>query len=93
LSNIEPLAGIRVYFRDPIPLLASGAAADVLVRDIDLNSNALYLGTEIEAGVLARVFSDLGLSARGAVFIPNSDAFTSDRGLGFVLKLEASVAM
>ncbi len=93
LSNIEPLARVLVFFRDPVPFWASGAPADILVNDIDPNSNALYLGTEIEAGVLARLFSDLGLSVIGGVFVPNSAAFTSDRDMGFVLKLEASFAM
>jgi hypothetical protein len=96
LSNIEPLVGARVYFRDPVPLLISGTPADILVQDLNPTSTALYLGTEIEAGVLARIFSDLGLSVRGAVFLPSSggsNAFSSSRDMGFVLKIEASAAL
>jgi hypothetical protein len=93
LSNIEPLVGARVFFRDPLPLIVSGTPADILVSDLNPSSNALYLGTEIEAGVMARIFSDLGLSVKGGVFVPNSDAFTSNRGIGFVLKIEASAAL
>jgi len=96
LSNIEPLVGARVFFRDPVPLLVSGTPADILVNDLNPSSTALYLGTEIEAGVLARIFSDLGLSVKGGVFLPSaggSNAFTSNRGTGFVLKIEASAAM
>jgi hypothetical protein len=96
LSNIQPEVGARVYFRDPIPLLVSGTPADIGVKDLNASSNALYLGTEVEAGVLARIFSDLGLSVRGGVFIPSSggsNAFTSSRDIGFVLKIEASAAM
>jgi hypothetical protein len=93
LSHIEPLVGARVFFRDPVPFLVSGTPADILVNDVNPSSTALYLGTEIEAGVLARIFSDLGLSVRGGVFLPNSAAFTSNRDIGFVLKIEASVAM
>ncbi len=93
LSNIEPLVGARVFFRDPVPFLATGTPADILMNDVDPSSDALYLGTEIEAGVRARVFSDLGLSVRGGVFVPNSAAFTSKRDIGFVLKIEASAAM
>jgi hypothetical protein len=93
LSNIEPLVGALVFFRDPVPLLVSGTPADILVNDLNPSSNALYLGTEIDAGVMARIFSDLGLSVKGGVFVPNSSAFTSNRGIGFVLKIEASAAM
>jgi hypothetical protein len=93
LSNIQPLVGARVFFRDPVPFLVSGTPADILVNDLNPSSTALYLGTEIEAGVLARIFSDLGLSVKGGVFVPNSAAFTSNRGIGFVLKIEASAAM
>jgi hypothetical protein len=93
LSNIEPLVGARVFFRDPVPLLLSGTPADILVNGLNPGSTELYLGTEIEAGVLARLFSDLGLSVRGGVFMPNSAAFTSNRGIGFVLKIDASAAL
>jgi len=96
LSNIQPLVGARVFFRDPVPYLITGTPADILVNDLNPSSAALYLGTEIEAGILARIFSDLGLSVRGGVFLPSaggSNAFTSNRGVGFVLKIEASAAM
>ena len=96
VSNIEPLVAARVFFRDPLPLLLSGAAADILVNDLNPNSKALYLGTEVEAGVVARLFSDLGLSIRGAVFLPSTGstaAFTSNRGIGYALKIDVSAAL
>ncbi len=96
LSNIEPMVGARVFFRDPVPLLVSGAAADILVNDLNPNSNALYLGTEIDVGVAARIFSDLGLSIQGGAFLPStggSAAFTSNRGIGYVLKIDVSAAI
>ena len=96
LSNIEPLVGARVFFRDPVPLLVTGSPADILVQDLNPSSTALYLGTEVEAGILARLFSDVGVSVRGGAFIPSaggSNAFTSNRGIGFVLKIEASAAL
>jgi len=96
VSNIEPLVAARVFFRDPVPLLLNGTAADILVTDVNPNSNALYLGTEIEAGVVARLFSDLGLSIRGAAFLPStgsSAAFTSNRGIGYALKIDVSAAL
>ena len=96
LSNIEPLAGARVYFRDPIPYLVSGMPADILVNDLNPGSTALYLGTEITAGVMARLFSDLGLSVVGGIFVPStggSAAFTSNRGIGYVLKIDLSAAI
>ncbi len=96
LSNIEPLVAARVFFRDPVPLLLTGTPAEVLVNDLNPTSTALYLGTEIEAGVVARLFSDLGLSVRGAVFLPStgsSAAFTSNRGVGFAMKIDVSAAL
>jgi len=96
LSNIQPLVGARVFFRDPVPLLVSSTPADIQVQDLNPSSTALYLGTEIEAGVQARIFSDLGVSVRGGYFLPSaggSNAFTSNRENGFVLKIEASAAM
>jgi hypothetical protein len=93
LSNIEPLVGARIFFRDPVPYLVTGTAADILVQDLNPSSNALYLGTEITAGVKARLFSDLGLSVVGGMFLPSSDAFTSNRGIGYVLKVDLSAAI
>jgi hypothetical protein len=96
LTNIEPLVGARVFFRDPIPFLVTGVPADILVNDLNPGSTALYLGTEITAGVMARLLSDLGLSAIGGIFIPStggSAAFISNRGIGYVLKIDLSVAI
>jgi hypothetical protein len=96
LTNIEPLVGARIYFRDPLPLLITGGPADMLVQDLNPGSKALYLGTEITAGVKARLFSDLGLSVVGGMFLPStggSAAFTSNRGIGYVLKVDLSAAI
>ena len=93
LANIEPLVGARAFFRDPVPYLVTGAPADIYINDLNPVSTALYLGTEIDVGVLARIFSDLGVSVKGGFFLPNPDAFTSNRGIGFVLKIEASAAL
>jgi len=96
LANIEPMVGARVFFRDPLPLYLGGTAASLQVTDLNPGSNALYLGTEIDAGVAARVLSDLGVSVTGGVFVPStgpSAAFTSSRGLGYVLKIDISAAI
>jgi hypothetical protein len=96
LSNIEPLVNARFYFRDPVPLLVSGTPASISVSDLNTSSTALYLGTEIEAGVKARLFSDLGVSVRGGAFLPSSggsNAFSSSRDIGYVLKIEASASL
>jgi hypothetical protein len=96
LSNIEPLVAARFYFRDPLPVVLTGSPATILVNDLNPSSTALYLGTEIEAGIKARLFSDLGLSVRGGAFVPSaggSNAFTSARGIGYVLKIEASASL
>ena len=96
LSNIEPSVGARAFFRDPVPFLLTGTPADIQVNDLNSSSTALYLGTEIQAGVAARLFSDLGLSITGGVFLPStggSAAFTSSRGIGYVLKIDVSAAI
>ena len=96
LANIEPQVGARAFFRDPLPLLLGGTAASLQVTDLNPGSNALYLGTEIDAGVAARVLSDLGVSVTGGVFVPStgsSAAFSSSRGLGYVLKIDISAAI
>jgi hypothetical protein len=88
LSNIEPLVNARFFFRDPVPQLVSGAPANGGAADLNPGSTALYLGTEIEAGIRARLFSDLGVSVRGGAFVPSSGGSTS-----FVLKIEASASL
>jgi hypothetical protein len=97
LAGIEPLVGARVYFRDPVPLLIpNGKLADILVNDLNPGSTSLYLGTEVTAGVAARLFSDLGLSVVGGMFLPSSggsNAFTSNRGIGYMLKIDLSAAI
>jgi len=99
LANIEPLVEALVFFRDPLPLLLGGTAAsfpNVVLTDMNPGSNALYLGTEIDAGVAARLLSDFGATVTGGVFVPStgpSAAFTSNRGLGYVLKIDISAAM
>ncbi len=96
LSNLQPQVGARVFFRDPVPLAVTGTAADMLVSDLNPSSNALYLGTEINGGIVARPFSDLGVSVIGGVFLPStggSAAFTSSRGIGYVLKIDISAAL
>ena len=90
------MVGARAFFRDPVPLLLTGTAADILVKNLNPGSNALYLGTEIDLGVAARLFSDLGVSVTGGLFLPStggSAAFTSSRDLGYVLKIDVSAAL
>jgi len=74
LSHIEPLVGARFFFRDPVPVLLTGTPATLLVNDLNPSSTALYLGTEIHAGITARLLSDLGLSVVGGVFLPWREA-------------------
>lgn len=96
LANIEPMVGARAFFRDPVPLLLAGSAADILVQGLNPGSNALYLGTEIDAGIAARLFSDLGISVTGGLFVPSTGstaAFSSSRGIGYVLKIDVSAAL
>ena len=61
-SAIQPFAGIRGFFR------TYSVSVDWI--DTDTDSDSLYIGTELEAGLIWRIFSDLGLELNGAYFLP-----------------------
>ena len=71
-----------------------GYSGDIdYIDKFDPDSDSLYLGTEFELGVAARVFSDLGLSLRGGVFVPgsgDSGAFASERTAEWALRFDLS---
>jgi hypothetical protein len=63
------------------------------VDKLDPESDSLYLGTEIELGIHARVFSDLGLALRTGVFLPGNGsggAFSSERRPEWAVRLDLS---
>ena len=63
------------------------------IADFDPESDSLFMGTEVELGVAARVFTDLGLGLRTAVFLPatgSSGAFSENRKTEWAVRLDLS---
>ena len=70
--------------------------SDINLEYVDPTSDGMYLGTEIEVALVARVFSDLGLSLRTGVFLPGIGGFgvfTSERKPEFLAKVELSTSL
>jgi len=88
LANIQPGLGVRTYFRSTF--------SDIALEYVDPTSDGMYLGTEIEAGLVARIFSDLGLSLKTGVFLPGTGGFgvfTPERKPEFLAKVEISTSL
>ncbi len=66
-SAIQPYTAARGFFR------TYSVSVDWI--DTDTESDGLYIGTEIEAGLVWRIFSDLGLELNGAYFLPATGGF------------------
>jgi hypothetical protein len=80
--------GVRTYFRSTF--------SEIGLAYVDTSSKGMYLGTEIEVSLVARVFSDLGLSLRTGVFLPGTGSFgvfTSERKPEFLAKVELSTSL
>jgi hypothetical protein len=63
------------------------------IADFDPESDALFMGTEVELGVAARVFTDLGLGLRTAVFVPATGsigAFSEERKTEWAVRFDLS---
>lgn len=98
--SLRPFAGQQRSAADSIRVGITGRgffrgySGDIdYIDKFDPNSDSLYLGTELELGVAARVFSDLGLSLRGGVFVPGSGdrgAFSSERAPEWALRFDLS---
>lgn len=79
----------RGFFR------ASKGDSDYLAA-MNPDSDALFLGTEVELGVSAVVLSDLQLGLRGGAFKPNSGfrrSFTEDRTTEWVVRFDLTTAL
>jgi len=64
LKNLQAEFTGTLFFRSTEGLISEGG--------IDLNSDSLYLGTEVDGTVNFRPFSDLGMFLTGGVFIPGT---------------------
>ena len=63
-AAIQPSVGARGYFR------TYSVSVDWI--DTDPESDAYFIGTELEAGLAWRIFSDLGIEFSGAYFLPST---------------------
>ena len=84
-DKLEAGTGLLFFFRStPTPISAGG---------IDPDSESLYLGTELDASIDFRLFSDTGFSIVAGWFFPSKAAFLPAREPAwFVGKLTASLS-
>ena len=69
-SDVTALKNILIMLK-PTGFFRSTSGA-ISTGGVKADETGLYLGTEIDLSIMARVFSDLGLSINGGVFIPSS---------------------
>ncbi len=84
-QKLEAGTGLLVFFRStPAPISTGG---------LDPASDSLYLGTELDASIDFRLFSDVGFSIAAGWFFPSKAAFVPEREAAwFVGKLTASLS-
>ncbi|MDX9802342.1 MAG: hypothetical protein RBT69_13510, partial [Spirochaetia bacterium] len=82
-AGIQPEIGAKGYLRT--------YAVTVDWIDTDPDSDSLYLGTEINAALVWRIFSDLGIDIKGAYFIP-SNTISDEMDAIWSLKFNLSVS-
>lgn len=100
--SLRPFAGPERTSADMVRVGVAGRGffrgytGDIDFLDkFDPDSDSLYLGTELELAISARLFSDLGLSVRGGLFLPGSGdggAFSDERTPEWALRLDLSSA-
>ena len=84
-QKLEAGTGLLVFFRStPAPISTGG---------LDPAGDELYIGTELDASVDFRLFSDVGFSIVAGWFFPSKAAFVPEREAAwFVGKLTASLS-
>jgi hypothetical protein len=89
------------YSLKPTDILQTLLKATIFLRPVlgpisdarvDPDSASRYLGTEIDLVARLRLFSDLGLAATGAVFLPGDAFRTSNREVGYGARIELSLS-
>ena len=82
-AGIQPVIGAKGYLRT--------YSVKVDWIDTDPDSDSLYLGTEINAALVWRIFSDLGIDIKGAYFLPSS-TISEDMDAIWALRFNLSVS-
>lgn len=84
-DKLEAGTGLLIFFRStPAPISTGG---------LDPASDSLYLGTELDASIDFRLFSDVGFSIAAGWFFPSKAAFVPEREAAwFVGKITASLS-
>ncbi len=101
--SIRPFAGPVRHAADSLRLSVAGRMflraykgdSDYLAA-MNPDSDALYLGTEMELGVSAVILTDLRLGLRGGAFVPNSGtggAFAAERAAEWVVRFDLTTAL
>ncbi len=85
-AALQPFVGLRGYFR------TYSVSVDWI--DTDPDSDSYFIGTELEAGTLWRIFSDLGMEFKGAYFLPSTGigAASSDMESIFAFHVNLSIS-
>ena len=83
LKNLLVLTKPILFFRSTTGPISTGG--------VDPESEGLYLGTEIDAALMARLYSDLGLSMNGGVYIPSDEMEDKDLRMKISLSLSLSL--
>ncbi|TVR07076.1 MAG: hypothetical protein EA403_00205 [Spirochaetaceae bacterium] len=88
-DSLRLSAALRGFFR------AYKGDSDYLAA-MNPDSDALYLGTEVELGLSAVILTDLRLGLRGGAFVPNSGpdgAFAADRAAEWVVRFDLTTTL
>jgi len=86
-SRIQPNVGARGYFR------TYSISVDWI--DTDPDSDAYFIGTELEAGLAWRILSDMGIEINSAYFLPSTGsigAASPDMESIFAVRFNLSVS-
>jgi len=89
--SLKPVTQLQLMAK--VQSLLRPTAGAISALGIDPASDALYLGTEIDAIANFRPFSDLGLAFSLGFFLPNGSAFTGQASLPVLAgRLEVSLS-
>jgi hypothetical protein len=86
MQNLQTMVNAYGFFRSTAGVISEGG--------IDPSSDSLYLGTEVDAILNFRPFSDLGISLAGGIFFPNNGSggafLKAERDIDIVSRIDFS---
>lgn len=84
-AAIQPTVGARGYFR------TYSVSVDWI--DTDPESDAYFIGTELEAGLVWRIFSDLGVEFDYAYFLPSTGIGAASNDMESIFAISANLSI